>query len=152
MKKNILILSVVAFIAVGFASCSKYEEGPNISFRSKEARLTNNWGIESVTINGVEQAETPFYAKQKHYIYPDGSYRITIIDPVTLEAENVQGNWTMYDKGRRLSLVQNTFAGIPDTTVDYKILKLFEQQLWIRSADNAVEYHFVPYDEKGKDE
>lgn len=151
MKKNLVFFGVFTLIALSILSCRKYEEGPNISFRSKEARLTNSWGIESVTINGVENAQDPYYAKQKHYLYPDGSYRLTVIDPNTLIAENIQGSWVMYDRGTKLAITRNNYQGIADSVNDYKILKLFEKQLWLRSLDNTVEYHFVPYDEKNKD-
>lgn len=150
MKKTVWYILLILLPLVAFVSCRKYEEGPNISFRSKEARLTNNWGIESVSINGVNFSQDPYYAKQKHYFYADGNYRLTIIDPITLVAENVQGSWELLDDGRQLNITRNNYQGVADSTINYKILKLFEKQLWIRSTDNEQEYHFAPYDELGQ--
>ena len=48
MKKNI---SVFALIIVLFASCNKYEDGPSVSFRSAEKRLTGKWGISQILFN-----------------------------------------------------------------------------------------------------
>lgn len=55
MKKISLIL--VAIVAL--VSACKYEEGPNISFRSKEARLVGKWAISTIEINGVAQGVNP---------------------------------------------------------------------------------------------
>lgn len=150
MKKSIFLLAGICFIMIAISSCSKYEQGPGLSFRSKTKRLANSWRIESVTVNGVERASEPLYAKQKHYIYESGSYIITIIDPVTLVAENLQGSWELYDKDTKLSVLRNGQNGLPDMTEEYQILKLKEKSLWIRSLDNTIEYHFTPFDETGE--
>lgn len=146
MKKNILIVTALSFLAIGFLSCSKYEQGPGLSFRSKSKRLANSWRIQSVTVNGIERAQEPLFAKQKHYIYEGGSYVINIINPNTLEAEDVQGSWTLYDDDRKLSVNRTNINGVTDSLEDYQILKLKEQSLWLRSLDNTTEYHFVPFD------
>ena len=147
MKKNILLVAALSFLVVGLFSCSKYEEGPGISFRSKKKRLANSWRIESVTVNGVERATEPLYAKQKHYIYESGSYVINIIDPITLQAEDVQGDWKLYDNDKKLSVNRKNYNGVADSLEDYQILKLKEKSLWLRSLDNTIEYHFTPFDE-----
>lgn len=149
MKKSILLIAGICFVMLAMTSCSKYEQGPGMSFRSKTKRLSNSWRIESITENGVERASEPLYAKQKHYLYESGSYIITIIDPVTLVAENLQGKWQLYDKDTKLAVTLNGQNGLADSEIDYQILKLKEKSLWIRSLDNTVEYHFVPFDEAG---
>ena len=149
MKRSVIILAGICFVTVAMFSCSKYEQGPGLSFRSKTKRLANSWRIESASVNGVERASEPLFAKQKHYIYESGSYIITITDPVTLVAQNVQGSWKMYDKDRKLEVIRNNVNGVTDSVEDYQILKLKEKSLWIRSLDNTVEYHFVPFDDPG---
>ncbi len=146
MKKLSTIFLVIVVVAVAISSCRKYEEGPNISFRSKKARLTNNWRVESAEVNGTEVSQDPYWAKQKHYIYRDGKYIVTIIDPITLEARNVQGTWVLYDHGKKVALTTKNFSGNIDSTNDYNILKLYEKQLWIRNVDNSVEIHFTPFE------
>ena len=150
MKRNILILAGICFVAVAMFSCSKYEQGPGLSFRSKTKRLANSWKIESVTVNGVEQASDPFYAKQKHYIYESGAYDVTIIDPITLVAENINGTWTMYDNDKKLAVNHTNYNGVADSLDEYQILKLKEKDLWLRTLDNSMEFHFTPFDEAGE--
>ncbi len=146
--KSKLILSIAIFAIVSLASsCRKYEEGPNISLRSKKQRLTNNWGLEVVLINGVDVAKDPYWSKQEHHLYGDEKYIVTIVNPQTLVASNIQGNWKIYDGGKKLALTTNSFAGVVDSTVDYRILKLYEKQLWIRSLDNSRELHFIPFEQ-----
>lgn len=148
MNRNVFVLlGWVMILAFFFTSCRKYEEGPNISFRSKEARIRNNWAIESITVNGVEHSKEPFYSKQKHYMYENGKYITTVYDPVTLELNNIDGEWLLLDNARVLALSQYNYTGNVDTTVEYNILKLFEKQLWLRSLDNRIEMHLVPFDE-----
>jgi hypothetical protein len=144
MQATMRYLSLLLFIVALFTTCRKYEEGPNVSFRKKEARVTNNWRVESAVVNGVEESQEPFWTKQKHYMYRDGKYIVTIIDPVTLEAENYQGTWELYDEGRKLSLMTKNPVTLLETRNEYNILKLFEKSLWIRKTDNSLELHFTP--------
>ena len=146
MKRFAIACLLGVTLLSGFSACRKYEEGPNISFRTKKARVTNNWRCESAQVNGVEVSLDPYYAKQKHYFYRDGKYIQTIIDPVTLEARNLQGTWTLYDNDRKISVTTKNFSGNIDSTNNYSILKLYEKQMWLRSTDNTHEYHFVPFE------
>lgn len=146
MKKILFVLSVALVGALTISSCRKYEEGPNISLRKKEARVTNNWRVESAQLNGTEVSADPYWTKQKHYMYRDGNYVVTIINPVTLEAKNLQGTWKLYDNDRKLALTTKNFSGNIDSTNDYNILKLYNKQMWIRKTDNSLELHFVPFE------
>jgi hypothetical protein len=79
-------------------------------------------------------------------MYSDGKYIVTIIDPVTLEARNVQGTWKLYDDDRKIALTTKNFSGNIDSTNDYSILKLYNKQFWIRKLDNSVELHLAPFE------
>ena len=139
-----ILIALSLLIIIG--GCRKYEEGPNISLRTKKARIANNWRYESAQVNGTEVSLDPYYAKQKHYFYRDGKYIQTIIDPVTLEAKNLQGTWVLYDKDRKITVTTKNFSGNIDSTNNYSILKLFEKQMWLRTTDNSKEFHFVPFE------
>ena len=147
MKKQLFTSLILLFAAsMVFTACRKYEEGPNISLRRKEARVTNNWRIQSAYLNGSDVSVDPYWAKQKHYMYRNGDYVITIIDPVTLEARNQQGKWTLYDNDRKIALTTKNFSGNIDSTNDFNILKLYENNMWIRKTDNSLELHLVPFE------
>lgn len=146
MNRYMRFWTILLVVVVGFSSCRKYEEGPNISLRTKRARVTNNWKLESALINGVERSLDPFYAKQKHYMYSDGKYLVTIINPVTLEARNLQGTWKLFDDDKRIALTTRDDITLKDSTNEYNILKLFNKQFWIRKTDNSEEFHMVPFE------
>jgi len=146
MKRIASVLFFAFVILISISSCRKYEEGPNVSLRTKKARITNNWKYESALVNGVEVSLDPYYAKQKHYFYRDGKYIQTIIDPITLEARNLQGNWTLYDNDKKIAITVKVSPANLDSTMDYNILKLFEKQMWLRTTDNSREYHFAPFE------
>ena len=146
MNKIASILFFAFVIVVGISSCRKYEEGPNISLRTKKARITNNWRYESAEVNGMEVSSDPFYAKQKHYFYRDGKYIQTIIDPVSLEARNLQGSWLLYDNDKKIAITVKIPPAYLDSTSNYSILKLYEKQMWLRTTDNSREYHFTPFE------
>ena len=46
MKKTCINFFAFALILALFASCSKYDEGPWISFRSETKRLNNEWQVQ----------------------------------------------------------------------------------------------------------
>lgn len=117
-----------------------------MSLRSKKARVTNNWRIESAQLEGTEVSLDPLWAKQKHYMYKDGKYVITIVDPITLEARNLVGTWVLYDHDSKIALTTKNFSGNIDSVNEFNILKLYNEQFWIRKVDNSLELHFVPFE------
>jgi hypothetical protein len=145
MNKTIINILLICAIAVGFSSCKKYEEGPNISFRSVKQRVTNTWKIESININGLELVNEPQYSTQKQFWLGDGQYNHTYIDPSTGVGKRVDGKWTLQNSNNQISVVYNNITtGKPETTVIYNIIKLYEKCMWIRSTDNSIEYHLIP--------
>jgi len=52
--KNLILISTMILV---FTGC-KYEEGTNVSLRSKEERLCNQWKIDEKLTNGVKDTLT----------------------------------------------------------------------------------------------
>ncbi len=53
-----VFLAVFALILMlAFASCRKYDDGPTVSFRSKEARVENVWKVESISRNDLDESD-----------------------------------------------------------------------------------------------
>ncbi len=50
MKKFSIILMLFAVTVILFHFCSKYDEGPGLSLRTKTSRITGIWDVEKVTI------------------------------------------------------------------------------------------------------
>jgi hypothetical protein len=52
IKNPCIVAIATAVVIFNFTSC-KYEDGPNISFRSKKARLTGEWEVKFIDGRGV---------------------------------------------------------------------------------------------------
>lgn len=73
MKKISFYLLLVAILAGG---CKKYEEGPLISFRSKEKRLCQDWEVDKYIANG--ETEYPESGEFEYWDFDDdGTLQIT---------------------------------------------------------------------------
>jgi hypothetical protein len=49
MKKTIQLITVLALVASNCLFSCKYEEGPNLSLRTKKARLSGTWNVDKIT-------------------------------------------------------------------------------------------------------
>jgi hypothetical protein len=144
MTKLFSTILIVTILATTFTSCKKYAEGPNISFRSAKQRATNTWKIESININGLEVVNQPLYNSQKQFWLSDGTYNQTYIDPNTGVGTRKDGTWELIDNNNKVVVtLNNTVTLKPETAVTYTILKLYNNCMWLRSADNSEEIHLV---------
>ncbi len=78
MKKIILLLSVVILSMIALNSCSKYEEGPAFSLRTKMSRITGTWVIDEITENGVN-VKVPYYIRMEVIFNKSGTGGFEII-------------------------------------------------------------------------
>ncbi len=75
MKKLLAIIMVLA-LSAGLNSCKKYDDGPLISFRSKKARVINDWVIDKVMSKGVDVTSN-YPEDYMLSIKEDGSFTLT---------------------------------------------------------------------------
>jgi hypothetical protein len=100
MKKYLLLLLATALIF----SCKKYEEGPNLSLRSKKARLCQRWIITEQKVNGNNINITSLFASfdfEKNNNF--SSY--VLADGKQYEGE---GTWEFNNNKDNLYLTYNT--------------------------------------------
>jgi hypothetical protein len=144
MKNILATLLVTILFCTTFTACKKYPEGPNFSFRSVKQRITNTWKIESININGLEVVNQPKYSSQKQFWLADGSYNQTFIDPNTGIGLRQDGRWELLDNNNKVTVtINNLVSNKPESAITYSILKLYNNCLWLRSADNSQEIHLV---------
>ncbi len=76
--KNKIIYTIIVTLGLGLTqtSCSKYEDGPAISFRSSTARLTNHWKISKVTSNANDI--TLQFSGHEWEILKDGNFNLYV--------------------------------------------------------------------------
>lgn len=138
MKK----LFYVSLVSVLFVACTKYESGPDYSLLSKKERLSNNWTVnEAIHISG-ENSSTfqSLYPNYQFNIGEDENYSLYYtVDTTNSYIE--KGKWKFSDDKLRFTTMCETGA-----EVEYQILRLVKNELWVRFHANTDEWelHLFP--------
>jgi hypothetical protein len=130
MKKRILTICIAAFISVIFIpSCKKYEDGPAFSLRTKKARISGDWKIESVSENGVDQTSLYTAVVGAGYtldLEKDGVYRVTGNFPD-------KGKWKLGEDKDDIYMTSDDPGSKEEA---YRILRLKNKELWLRMTES----------------
>ncbi len=116
-------MAIVAIILT-LSSCGKYEEGPWFSLRTKKARLTGEWKVASVEINGLSLNDLSDYSGT--YVYKKnntGEYKLG--DNNITEFEWEFSNDKKYVKTRMK--IGNEYV---PTWKETEILRLTNKEFW----------------------
>lgn len=122
------MLALTVLIILSFNNCQKYDEGPGFSLLTKKARLTGEW--ELVEVDGEvpdPDDEKIIFTFEKDgdfsWEYDYGSY-----------SYSYDGTWEWEDDKETIEI------SIEDDSqtlnIDYEILKLTNQDLWLTNDDN----------------
>lgn len=134
MSKRALTFTLLAFFAIGLStSCKKYEEGPLISLRTKEARLTNTWKVEKAWDEDGNKRDSTSSATQT--FEEGGTYK------TNSSFGTIAGKWDWADDKEAVEITISFFG--QSNTQKWTILKLKKDELWVEDKDGA-ETHFVP--------
>ena len=132
--KNIVLL---IFVLAGLLSCKKTENGPAISLRSKDARVSNQWIVEQYLDDGVDKTE--LFAGSKFTFEKDGTCSATTPNG------SFSGTWTLEkeddddDDENDLELefkFSNKDKVIEELDGDWEVSKLKEKELWLDDDDD----------------
>lgn len=127
MKTKIIsVLMVILVLAT--ISCSKYEDGPILSFRSKKTRIDGTWKYESIIYTDQNISVTENLPDDELTFTSDGNYS---------DNKGYTGTWK--------------FSGTVDLSIDkskdtshielkWEIIRLSTKQLWFRR--DKEEHHF----------
>jgi hypothetical protein len=156
MKKLLLIL----FIPLLFISCKKYEDGPSISFRTAEKRLSGKWRLSALSYNDKDITVAyyaPHFDLYPFNIYADWSrsYFISITNAdgsiianseMTLNKKKNVMTFGMLPQAPYESIARDIFTVIPPLSGDnnWTLLKLKNDEFWMRTnfESNNFELHF----------
>lgn len=138
MKQFFPILLTISLLSV---QCGMYEEGPDISFRSKMERISNTWEIEQAFKDGEDISNTFNYwkitlTKEGYFFYffslDNSSFNI-----------NFTGTWELSDDKK--FIVVSIQDGLNNATIQhYEILKLKENEMWLKRQEDGEEWRMVP--------
>lgn len=123
--RSTLFLAATIITVLNFSSCSKYEEGPKFSLRTKKARLTGEWevvriGNETYPQNGYSLEMTFEKDGDFKYSYTYGSY-----------SYSTNGDWEFASDKEELDIT------VENQVETFEILRLKNDELWLESSDNT---------------
>ncbi len=125
--KKILFLLLITFFTI---SCTKYEDGPLFTFRSKTKRLCKTWKYEAIIYTEQGITVTTNLPKTEMTFEKEGSYK---------ENTGFSGEWKF--KGDVSLEIIKSKNGDSTQTIIWEITRLSNNELWLR-IDN-VNHHFI---------
>ncbi len=128
MRKLIALSLMLSFLAVGFVSCSKYEEGPALSLRTKMSRITGEWKLDrALTDDGVVVGS---YSDNFSYVFnEDGTGTRT-------DNNTSEGVWEFNDEKTEITFTYQYFN--QPLTLEFEIIKLKNKELILYRKSNSV--------------
>lgn len=119
MKKSIIILFISTLLMSFLGSCKKYDEGPWISLRSKEKRMSGEWEVQKFLVNGYDS--TNYFNKydNAHFIfnpYNNGRLVLSCFDksanpkPIIV----LNGKWEWISNKNKININYTSSSGAED--------------------------------------
>jgi len=132
-KTTFSLILLVGILAPILQSCSKYEEGPMISLRTRTERLANIWKVDNYKVDGTDYTSivsnyTETFSNSGAYSYDWGIL-------------GGSGTWAFQNKDLEVKLTGDE----NQTSRVLFILKLEEKTLWYYyiEDDKRHEYHLT---------
>ena len=142
MRLFVLSLLAISFLTV--TSCSKYSDGPSISFTSRKARLCNDWILESYFRN--ETDKTDENQTIKLVFDKDGTYSMSTVTNYAgqLQGFYEHGTWQFEDNKGQVFL----YNGVDEEPIHvYNIKELRRKRLKLEEVFSSIgvtnTYQFV---------
>lgn len=128
-----------AIILLGtITGCKKYEEGPLLSLKSKDARATNVWQAKYVFQDGIDY--TVYFEDWSLDMREDG--RIVITDKDELDSTVTQeGFWDLTNDKEELRLLFSVPRVDPDRKF-YSITRLTSKEFWFKEYTDSTTWEF----------
>lgn len=132
---RLFVLSLLAISFLTISSCSKYDDGPSISFTSRKARLCNDWILESYFRN--ETDKTDDNQTVKLVFDKDGTYSMSTVTNYAgqLQGEYEHGTWQFEDNKGQIFL----YNGVDEDPIHvYTIKELRRKRLKLEEKFSSI--------------
>jgi len=139
MKTGKWILTMGVLLTVAIVGCNKYEDGPGISLQSKKERVANTWKIEQALRDGEDV--TSDYDEFTLRTTKDGDAELAALysfGAFSFEYETM-GTWQFETDKENISFDYQD----DDADVTYQILRLEEDNMWLREKGGEDELHLI---------
>jgi hypothetical protein len=121
--RNTLFLAATVITVLNFQSCSKYEDGPSFSLRTKKARLVGDWEVVRI---GSENYPSQGYSLEMSF-EDNGDFEFKY--SYLTYSYSYSGDWEFSSDKEDIEI---TVDGITD---DFEILRLTNDELWFDDGD-----------------
>ena len=124
-KSKVLKLSVFAILAFMFtlSSCSKYEDGPSVSLRTKTARLTGEWNIvkiDNIAASSVDEFFIIEFQKDGGFVFTYSSFGFQDV---------MTGSWDWSSSKESVTVILDGSSEV------WNITRLTNDELWFTDVD-----------------
>jgi len=116
-------------VAIFLFSCTKYEDGPLFTFRSKTKRIAHSWEYAAIIYIETGISVTTNLPQTIYTFNSDGKYE---------ESTGYSGTWKF--KGDIELEITKSKLGDSTQTQTWEITRLSNKELWLRY--NKVDHHF----------
>ena len=140
MKIGKIIVACGVLTMFAFASCNKYEDGPAISLRSKKERIANTWQIEVAYNNGEDVTDQYDEYTLKFTKGGDAELAALYSFGAFSYEYDTDGTWSFGNNAEELDLDYED----DDADASFQILRLAEDELWLREKGGEDELHLMP--------
>ena len=133
MRLFVLSLLAISFLTV--TSCSKYSDGPSISFTSRKARLCNDWILESYFRNETDKTDENLTIKL--VFDKDGTYSMSTVGNYAgqVQGEYEHGTWQFEDNKGQIFL----YNGVDEDPIHvYTIKELRRKRLKLEEKFTSI--------------
>ncbi len=127
------LIPLALFAALIVAACKKYEEGPAISLRSKKKRVEGVWKIDKKFDAQEEQLQLTSDDLKVRWEFEDTIYR-----EIYSGTTQISGTWEFTESKERILVNYEDTTG--KYTLDYRILRLTNSDLWLKFEDSTKIY------------
>ncbi|MDB4285990.1 lipocalin family protein [bacterium] len=130
-KRVLTCASVALFFVLTsiLTSCNRYPDGPGISFRSKEERVTNTWQAQLISRNELD--ETKDYEYMTLNFNSNGTFE-WVAKKIGDNEEKLSTTWELASADNQIKLSYNDGSPVnPDKLLYFDISRLKEDELWI---------------------
>lgn len=147
---RLTLIMLVGSVVLSMGSCKKYEDGPLLSFRSKQARVVNSWKIEKYLNNDIDKTSELTVTNWNEIYNADGTCKRTFNDTSGDYVEQ-NGTWAFNSDKTELNIsglgsVELSQSIGTVTSSSIKILRLKEKEFWysFENGGSRHEFHLIP--------
>ena len=140
MKKAVALILIIGTLFPLLHSCKKYEDGPLISFRGKEKRLTGVWDLtESSSDSGAVPDSLVCNTCTFGHQVTGGTFSCTGTGGL---GDQTQGRWYWSDAKDSVATAVAGNIGMLHISDRWRIKRLKMHELWLEAQSGSTTYLF----------